>query len=238
LEHTFKVSKYIFQDFKKALIIYYGIIIGIFMLMLFSYMRFSSGQSGDDIRFGGFGVSTVIFMFVSGLNCFKVNFKFMQANNISRKRFYRGTIIALISVAALMAFVDVVLNNVFNQIIPYEGVFEQLYRNGNYFADFVWSFALMVLAVSTGMFITLLYYKCNKLMKVMISFIPVVLFILLALFNNLTKGAVAYGVVNFFTAVLGFENYNPYIAVFSFFIASAGVLALSYGLIRRMPIKD
>lgn len=238
MEHTLKVSKYIFQDFKKALIIYYGIIIGIFMLMLFSYMRFSSGQSGDDINFGGFGVSTVIFMFVSGLNCFKANFKFMQANNISRKRFYSGTIIALISVAAFMAFVDVVLNNVFNQIIPYEGVFEQLYRNGNYFADFVWSFALMVLAVSAGLFITLLYYKCNKLMKVMISFIPVVLFILLALFNNLTKGAVAYGVVNFFTAVLGFENYNPYIAVLSFFIASAGVLALSYGLIRRMPIKD
>lgn len=237
MNNTLKVSKYLFRDFKKALVIFYGIIFAIMILMAALYFSIINQDSGE-VSFGGFGFSTFIFIFVAGLNCFKANFKFLQANNISRKRFYYANIITLISISALMALIDTTLTKVLILIMPYENMVEQLYKSNFFFSSFMWSFALFALAASTGWFITMLYYRCDKLMKTVISFAPVLVIILFFMINNLTKGAVGIAVIKFLTMALGFNNNNPYTAALTFFIAAAGALGLCYLLIRKITIKD
>lgn len=246
MNNTLKVSKYVFHDFKKALIIYYAIILSLFLLMNMTYLRISatpgslsiSTQQVSDVKFGGFGVSAMIFMFVSGLNCFKANFKFMQANNVTRKRFYTGTAIILILVAAIMALVDVSFNNIFDRLIPYEGMVAQIYNNNGFLPDFIWSFALMVLAASSGWFITTLYYRCSKIMRLVISFAPVFLIILITVLDKMTGGVLAKVIIKLLAASFGITSSNPYIAALSFFVAAAMAFGLCYILIRRVSIRD
>lgn len=237
MNNTLKVSKYLFRDFKNALLIFYGIILAIAILMAALYLNVISQESGKS-SFGGFGFSAFIFIFVSGLNCFKANFKFLQANNISRKRFYYANIITLLSISAFMALIDATMTKVLKLIMPYEDIVEQLYKNDLFFSSFMWSFALFTLAASAGWCITMLYYKCDKLMKTIVSFAPVLLVILLVMLNNLTKGALGIAITKFFTLTLGFTNNNPYTAVLSFLVAAVGIFGLCYLLIRRISIKD
>lgn len=237
MNSTLKVSKYLFRDFKKALVIFYGIIFAIVILMAALYFSIISKESGS-AGFGGFGFSAFIFLFVAGLNCFKANFKFLQANNIPRKRFYYANIITLISISALMAFIDTTMTRILRLILPYENMVEQLYKNDFFFSSFMWSFALFVLVASTGWCITMLYYRCDKLMKTVISFAPVLVIILFFMINNLTKGAMGIAVIKFLTMALGFNNNNPYMAALTFFIAAAGAFGLCYLLIRKITIKD
>jgi len=205
--------------------------------MVALYFNIIRQEDGKAI-FGGFGFSAFIFMFVSGLNCFKANFKFLQANNISRKRFYSANIITLISISAFMALIDTAMTNIIKLIMPYESILDQLYKNDFFFSNFMWSFALFALAASAGWCITMLYYRCDKLMKTVVSFAPVLVLILFFVINNLTKGAMAMAIIKFLTVALGFTNNNPYMAALSFFITSAGTFGLCYLLIRRITIKD
>ena len=237
MNNILKVSKYLLSDYKNALLIFYGIVMGIVTLLTFTYLELARNGDGK-VSFSGFGFSAFIFLFVSGLNCFKVNFKFLQANNISRKRFYYANIITLISISAFMALIDTTMTKILKLIMPYESMIEQLYKNDLFFTSFMWSFALFALVASTGWCITMLYYRCDKLMKTIISFAPVLILILFFMINNLTKGAIGMAIIKFLTVALGFTNNNPYMAVLTFFIATALALGLCYLLIRRITIKD
>jgi hypothetical protein len=237
MNKIWKVSKYQLRDLRLAMLIYYTIIALITLTMVISYIKVSQ-QPNANMSFGGFGFSSVIFLFISGLNCFKLNFKFMQANNISRKRFFIANTITLTLAAAFMAIIDVILNEVIILLIPYEGMFEQLYRLNNMFADFMWSFALLAFMASLGWLITMLYYKCNSIMKIAVSLSPIFVSILITMLNKITNGAITKAILNFFTAALGFSNNNPYAAVVSFTVGFAGAIGICYLLIRRMSIKD
>ena len=237
MNNILKVSKYQLLDFKKAMIIYYAIILAISAAMIILYLTFID-SSDTNVNFGGFGTSALIFMFISGLNCFKSNFKFMQANNVSRKRFFLANILTLLSASAFMALIDMALSNVLNKVIPYESVFEQIYQKYFVFADFTWSLALFAFAASLGWFITMLYYKCSKLMKTIVSLSPIFIIAIIITLSSLTNGAVGRGILKFFTVTLGLTNNNSYIAVLSFFAGFAAMLALCWLMLRRMAIKE
>ena len=234
MNSTLKVTKCQLRDIKKTIIIFYTIIVAITVIAMI-ITRVNS-QTKVEMSFGGFGISTVIFIFISGLNCFRLNFMFMQANNISRKRFFYANIITLISVAAFMAIIDVILNNILQLALPYKSMFEQLYRKNFFFADFLWSFAFYAFAAILGWLITMIYYRCNKLMKTIVSIMPVLLMILLGIID--TKGIIGKAIIEFLGTALGFSNnFNSYMAVLSFVIGTIGLAALSFLLIRKMPIR-
>lgn len=237
MNNTLKISKYLFNDLKKAMIIFYSIVVAITMLMFALYVYIKT-QTDGITNFSGFGFSSFIFLFVSGVSMFKPNFKFLQANNISRKSFYKANVATFVTISAFMALIDIILNQVINLIIPYENLPQQIYNSNSLLSDFMWSFAFFAFAASTGWCINMLYYRCDKLMKTVISFIPVLIIIILGMLNNLTQGALARAIAKFLTAALGLNNNNPYMGALSFFILAAGTFGLCYLLIRRITIKD
>jgi hypothetical protein len=182
MNNIYKVFKYQIHDFWKAVLVFCFI-----NILITSSISATVAINGESISFGGLEMATVIFLFVAGLNCFKSNFKFMLANNVSRKGFYFGNAIALVTVSAFMALVDAILNVIFNNVfvlnIPYEGVVMQLYRNNSFFAGFLWCFGLNTFAVCFGWFITMLYYRCNSIMKIVVSFLPVLSLTILYLYQ-------------------------------------------------------
>jgi hypothetical protein len=234
---TIKASRYLFNDFKKGMLIYYSIIAAVILIMMYAFAQVSP-ETRAEIQFSGFGFSTFIFMFVSGLNIFKINFKFLMANNIPRNRFYKATMITLVFASAVMAVIDAVLSRLLKQIIPYDGLVEQIYGSQLFMSDFMLSFTIFLMAASAGWFFTMLYYRSNKIMKTVICIAPASLFMILVFVSKMTGGALAVAIIRFLTAALGFNTMNPLVAAGSFAIASVIALALSYLTLRRMTIKD
>ena len=231
------VSKYLIKDMSKAMLVFYAVIITLSTIMVGSFVAINNNSSGN-VSFGGFGFSAVIFLFIAAMNSFKVNFKFMLANNVTRKSFFAAALLGLGGMAAVMSLLDFISDRILKTMIPYVGLFEGLYKNNSLAANLLWTFALLLFAACWGWLITILYYWCSKLMKTVISILPVLIVILLGILNERVGGAISTAVVRFLTVSLGFVDYNAYIAVLSFMIGSLILGGLSYLLIRRMPIKD
>lgn len=228
-----KVTKYQLRDYRKSVGIYYSIILILAVAWIIAMLN--TNATG----YSNFSGSTVIFIFILGLNTFKNSFKFTHANNVSRKRFYYGTMIAIVIVSLFMAFADTILTSIFLQSGYYKSNFHQIYNYVSFVDDFFWSFGVLLFATSIGWFITMLYYRANNIMKIIISIMPVVFIIIFSYINSLLNGKILSSLISFLGNILGITGeVNPYNAVLSFIIGTIGLFALNYLLIRRAPIKD
>ena len=88
---SLKIAKMNIEGIVKASIIYYCI----FVCVIIGLIAVSGGRSS----MSGVEFSTVIFIFVCGLNSFKSNFYFAKSNGISRKTFIKGLLISIIPIA-------------------------------------------------------------------------------------------------------------------------------------------
>jgi len=233
MNNIWKVAKYQIYDSRKAVAIFYFVIFLIILVATIAYR--SIGGRGT---FGGFGMTTAIFIFVAGLNSFKADFKFMLANNVSRKKFFYGNIIALLTIAGFMAFVDSILSLILELIFPHESFFAQLYNQNNIFSEFLWSFGLYGLFIFLGWLITILYYRCNTIMKIIVSISPIAIIILVQYIGSQLQVSIGEKLLNSFGSLFSFTSNNPYAAVLSFIIMTAIVATISFSLIRRAPIKE
>lgn len=237
MNKTLKASKYMINDFKTGLTIFYGILLAISALMIYFYFAYLDGPN-NNASMGGFEASSIIFIFISGLNCFKANFKFLQANNVSRRSYYQATIITLAAVAVFMSACDILLAQSLGRIIPYETMYNEIYKNTNIFSQFIYSTALLAFFGAAGWFITMLYYKCNKVMKAVISILPAAVLLIAIKWNESTGGVVSRAIVKLVNFAFGFASYNSYAAAFSFLVLFAATCGLCYLLVRKMTIKE
>lgn len=235
MKNISKIVKYQYRDLKMGVIVFYSVIIAIIIMMTISAIVSKSGVGGAG-GFFGFGISTAIFFFILGLNMFRGSFEFMMVNNISRKAFYQATLLTFVTISIFMAAIDVSLSIFLRAILPYKSLFEQLY-SGNIFTDFIWSLSLYISIASIGWVITMLYYRLDKLMKAVISIIPVFLLMMVMGFETIIGGVVK-PILDFIAMALGLSSsHNFLIAVFSFTICTTVFMIINYLLIRRIPIK-
>lgn len=243
---SLKVAKYQFFEVLNAIKGYYAILIAIFLAI-----TLLAGSNGGEIKSSGIESSTVIFIFISGLNSFKNSFKFTQGNNITRKTFFKGLMISTLPIAALMAVADVILNRIYNLFVVCPTMYDMLYDKG--FGQNLWSQSnslgtlfgtvlflvfLYTMAFNFGIFINLIYYRSNTVLKVIISVAPFILITLIGNFHDLFPQEFWNKVGNFLVNSFGLNNYNAYAAVFSFFVIAVVLSGFIFLLTRRAVVKD
>ena len=113
MNKTFKIVRWQLWGTKNSLIIFYSILIAIvilFVLLNNSGILVFGGNDdkGNTGEFNGLGIASMIFLFIAGLNYFKEDFKFLQANNISRFMQYKTTIISFLILTASMALISMI----------------------------------------------------------------------------------------------------------------------------------
>lgn len=231
MDRVLKVTHFQLRDTRNALIIFY--LVCAVVLSLFG-MSISSG----DGELSGFGMAAMIFIFIAGLNCLGTSFRFAQANNVSRRKFFFATSLALSAIAAFMAAVDVAMTGVLRQFLPYYGLFEQLYASTAPLWDFLWSFALFTFAAHCGWLITMIYYRSNALVKTLVSISPVFVILLLTYFNGRSDGALVRGIIRVLGNLFGLSGTPaPHAAVLTF-LGGAVLSALgSWLLLRRASVR-
>lgn len=185
-----KPFKYQLHEFRKSIAIFY-LVIAILYLFIGTATVFGGK---DTIHFGGMEFSTVVFLFVCGLNSFKENFNMLIQNSVSRKNIFVSRILSFLVICAGMTVIDTALVQIMKLLVNVKefelvnGIFEQIY--GFRYTDqnsilmlirsLPYIFTLYMAAVTVGYFITILYYRMNTALKTIVSVgVPVtVLFIL------------------------------------------------------------
>lgn len=232
-----KVSKYIISVFIGAMKYFY--IIMTLLILIFFYLSTKLPPDGD-IYFGGTGFSSVIFIFILGLSFFKSEFNFLQANNITRNNFFKATCISVAISALINAILGTILTQIAFMLMPgiYSDWVEGIYKTNDIFASIAWSFALYMTVMICGWIISMIYYRANKIMKIIVSFIPFVLILLTSAADNSVSGAISNSIGRAFMFIFSLNTLNPYTAALNMIIVSAVLSVFAYLLIRRMELKQ
>ena len=214
MNKSLKIAKININDMIKPIIIFYCIVIASLILNL------ALVNSNIHLMAKGLELATAIFLFVCGLNSFKENFYFAQGNNISRKSFIKGVIGSIFPIAIVMSIIDIIINRVVNIFTEMPTIYDMIC--GSYasidllnnstawvqdnsilviFNSILVCFLLYCLAYVLGLAISMLYFRCNTIMKILVSVIGVMLLNLFSfLFDNpifeVTSGIFYVGLIS------------------------------------------
>ena len=259
--------RYYLNDFKKPVIIFYGVLLALFgiQLLLATLLKLRDPSSG------GMESATAIFAFVVGLNAFKAPFRLFLQNGLSRKTLYTGFIAGVLLLAAAMTILDQAFGWFRGIFVPYTSSymerFGSLYKNGGelrgFFDGLLWSFLSYASAAMTGLMIGSLFYRMNKALKLVVSIgVPALFIIIIPLIDSLfTHGAITaflinvvafafgYGVTmrpstGLFGLLFQFADFEkgipvfPYRAILFSVISIAVTGVFSFFLIRRATVKE
>jgi len=215
--------KYNLNNFRKSLSIYYLVIVlfYIFSLIMGVVVEGQSTMNGTDIIAGGF-------LFIVGLGSFKDEFHMLIQNGVSRKTTFVAYIMNLGIAAALMTVIELILEAVFSGITSITGIdnvrfglmFESIYA-GRYAGTgvflrtvetFLWVAALYLALGMLGFFITNLYYRMNKTLKIIVSVgVPSIIFIGFPIVNNFMGNKLVEAGGRLVLFILGYpEGGSPY----------------------------
>jgi len=242
------VVKYNISGMKYSILIFYGIIVAVMVFLVVS-MGVIMVKSNSVNFVGGAEMASAIFLFVAGLNCFKQNYLFLSTNGITRKAQFYGFIFSSLPIVAVMGAIDTAYGNILSEFINYNSMFSQIYRG---FAletsrlliiltGFVWSVALYLFAMLLGYFITTLYYRMSKMLKIIVSVgVPVLFIYVLPAIDAVANNGKIYGWIGkLFLSLGGLRNgYNPLIGIISLLIGSAILAGLAFLLVRKAPVKQ
>ena len=217
------------------------------LLVFTQQSRIVNIGSSDDIGFVSGAEASAIFLFVCGLNSFKQNYLYLLTNGITRKAQFYGFLSSSAIIAAAMAFIDTASTNIINIFIDYHPMFYQIFKGFTAessqllitLMNFLWSTAVYLLAFVIGYFITTLYYRMTKILKIVVS-VGVSALLMIGspmLASYLYKSGYLYKL----SAVISFlvdGNGNPNVSIIISILETAILAGLSYLLVRRAPVKE
>jgi hypothetical protein len=231
-------------------------LIGVYALIFITacFNRTGSDNVFTTGQFSGIEAATVIFVFISGLCSFKEAFLMLMQNGISRRTFFLGRIITVLSVALTMALIDQIIiiaskavSGLTDNIIESRSLFEQLYHTkasgmsfaGSTLSSFVFAFSLYLCFMSAGYLITLIFYRLNKAGKLVIGIgVPVGLFTVLPIFDLIAAGGrISAAIYHFIAFAFGLETHQLANALITCIVAFFLLSGLSWLLVRRAPVR-
>ncbi|MFZ5987579.1 MAG: hypothetical protein ACOYWZ_10715 [Bacillota bacterium] len=252
---SLKIAKFQILDTIRPIGIFYGI-----FLIVIMFLAVSNVRSGGNISSSGIEMASAVFLLIAGLNSFKSNFRFSQANNISRKALFKGLILAVFPIAFAMSVIDLIINRVYNVFVNCPTNFDTIYgsyrdtgmrdwNTGSFvwtqandiytlLSTIIWNFAVYSMIFLLGILITLVYYRSNTIMKVIVSIIPTIVITLTYNIFTMLPASFRNSIGSFITGAFGWQSRNPYMAVLSFGVLGVIFTGLIYLLTKKAVVKE
>ncbi len=257
------VYKYQLENFRKPILIFYLVIACVIALICLSVRTTLTDSETvmamtSMFQISGFELNTILYLFVCGLNMFRETFRLSMQNGVTRQKVWSGTVLSFLTVGGGMALIDTgirlaaiyFIKPLFD--ISIGGLYESLYgepgaRNieistvQSAFEGFLLNICLYTAALAIGYFITIGYYRMNKIAKIIVSigvpgFFTIILPILIAILSNADPSERYYHAARI--ALSGSNYDNPFFGMGFGLVISAVFLGLTYLMVRRTPIKD
>lgn len=234
--------QYQLRDMGKSIGVYYLVII---LLVLFGICMVTFGNSGSVQM--PFDSISAIFLFVAALCSFKENFFYFAQNSISRRCFFLTKLLTMVTVCIAMALIDGLLSVGLTAIFADERLsfpqFAAILNNGQmgFIGSELYAICSNLIAFAAGSFITVMFYRLNKLGKIIVGAgVPVFLFIFLPILLSYTA-AYAPGVTNsMFNVLLDFLSWltaSMGRVCICFLILAVVIMGFTWLMERRAVIK-
>ncbi|MFZ2538193.1 MAG: hypothetical protein WAX04_04760 [Oscillospiraceae bacterium] len=221
-------------NIKKSLYIFYSIIYAIYVV------SFLISKISGDIHVGGMGVSSGVFMLVTGIVFFGETFKFGLCNGVSRKTIIVTQVVTLLSLSLAMTLIDTINAWLFSLIVDVNDTsgFYAFYHSKNVFELILWTFGIYLLFGTIGHFIATLNSRLTKFMK-MLVYIPisVLLVVGLPLGISVLSASAKETLFKFISNVFTYLKASPYNMMLVAIIIAVIVYLLSILLVRKAPLK-
>lgn len=237
------MAKYRFFDMKFSLAVYYVVIISLNVFWVAVRQSINNPQ---------IFIATAIFLFVAGLNSFKPQLKFLSQNGFTRQNIHLG-FAAFLPMTIFLAIIDYTLYTVTlfaDYSLSHAAIASKSFNPFGFYGSFgiAQSVCITVIAsalsyaaaMSIGYMISALYYRLNKLGKVLISIsVPAVLIIISSTIYSKTGYE---GTLFLFarSAIFGSPDNIQYLTHFIIIMVLLIILCLSASqlLIRKANIKE
>lgn len=225
MKHTLTVMRYNLSDSLRPTAIFFSIYTAFVLLnALLSYLIPGGNTVGSDM-------AILIFLFVCGVVGFRYNFFFAMANNISRRDFFLGTALSGVLPSFLSAAVMIVINRLISLFYPMPTLYTLCFERerlvfgpdgvaivaqsaGKEALTLLMSFFfLAVLGFSiylVGFFISTLFYRMNKLLRMTLWIVPWLLVVLITLLWPTLPQSFTGGLTRFFAAILGITSHSAW----------------------------
>lgn len=164
-------------DYRFGILIYYTVVLSLLALTFFTALL----HKGVVISSGA-SAASVVFLFVCGLCAFKENFGMSLQNGVSRRTMFTARLCVTVGLSAGMAILDEALSRFFGFLgeaflkdaAVYSTLFDQIFQGGWSFGEVLllsvtFNFVLCLAASAIGYFITLMFYRLNKLGKILVG---------------------------------------------------------------------
>lgn len=250
---TLMTIKLIFSAWKKTIVIYLGIAFVLNILIIFGLTGFNEmdGEFHAGLGISGLTISNLIFVFILGITGFDEEFSVAVSMSISRRIYFIAHTCSLIVSGILLSAAEVVsrillmylsgdqFNHVLNQIPAFLVI-----PSHDPVSPLPFNTAVFVFIGSLGWLIRMLYFRANKIQKILLSLSPILLFILLRLpfYDEIRLRITNNQLFRFlFDIIVVFSTYigTPSLFIMSILVfcilASIFNLFLCYLLIRRAP---
>lgn len=241
--------KYQLDGFKKPVIIYYIIMYSLVVLATVTELFLPHVDMRGSTS--GFEVATIIFLFVCCLNSFKTSFKMLLANGVSRLTMFKSYITTLGAAVLAVTIIDSISALVFSAVTNYHSlfysVFDVRYVSVPEFSlqvigeGFIWRLFTYAAFAITGFFITTLYYRINKPLKLTVSIGAPVFFLIIlpTIDNRFFDGSIYRTIISY--SIYGFSTppvRDPYLSALFSAVIFIVFGVLSFLLVRRATIKE
>lgn len=233
------VVKYQVNNILRGFNYFFLITAGVFFLLT---LIFSFTFRGTEVSMNGSEISSVVFVFVSGLAAFKEHLNMIVQLGRSRRSFFLGRLVAGSILSVLAAGGCILLNAViywFSRLLGAEVSVDMLAslisesRVGLFFLLVGICFFVFWL----GNLIIALFSRLNRIQMTVVGFgVPSVLLAIGILDGYLNHGRVLTAVFSFFGNLFSSWAANPYLGLFHLVVTGLVLWALSWPLIRRVNI--
>jgi hypothetical protein len=197
---------------------------------------------------GGLGMTRIsnetegtaaVMLLLMGLIFFTSQFKAILANGVSRKTLFWGMVSAFVINSAVFALFISLVTLAHLPFVSMILASQTAYAGSGLLDVTVFQFSLYFMLAILGWMVHLAYYRSNIAMRWVISLAPFVLIALLITWNSQSSGAVAQGLGDLFTSLMGFSGAtpNPYIAALSLLFMAAVLCGVNYLLLKRAELK-
>lgn len=237
-----KVCKYQIETFIKPTIIYYSIFIAV--VVVFTIVaKYNEGNFVSS----GLEFSTWIFIFVTALNSFKSPFYFSQANNVSRKSFYLGTLFYSVVVSLVLPLIDIIINRIYNLFVECPMNYDMIYGKvrditflegisfkvdnsiTSLFENYLFLVGVLLVIFSVGLLITTILFRLNNTGKciaggIIATFVMTSSFIPKNFWINIGS---------LLSKIFGYESRNVYLGVTTLVVIASICFVINYILQRK-----
>lgn len=255
--NIFASFRYQMADQKKGILVYYGVLLGMFVLVETLFVVVLPPEKNTSSMNGVTGI-TAVFLFVASLCSFKENFGMSLQNGVSRRSLFLGRLCTAGAVCLITAVLDEALTlfiPLFSKLLKTDIVTHSLFENvyGSILGDSMnpflmglcsvaFSFSALLAAAGLGYFITILFYRLNKLGKILVgagvpAFFMVGVPLLKMLNERIAGGKIGEAVVRFIASSAEFLVGQPQNAMLTYLALFAMFSLFAWLLLRRAVVK-